>query len=293
MVADFFNWIKRNLNSLILASVCFLAFVVFEAFQQMFYSKNFNNGAVIDYGFWDVLQGGIYRWMIWFAIAIPLVILIQRLPRGVFNIKKFILHAGLVITALLVNLVVITLLNTSFRTSWASFAEVFEFYFFHKAPIIFVALIFLTLLVYYFKGLEVLQLTISQVGQLKRTNRELFKELEKGQLPEESLVFEIKTGNRVKLLPEHNILWIEADDYCVRIHDTEGNTHILRSSLKAFEQKLPEQKFLRIHRKAIVNLSCIKAYQLGDMPIVILSNDQEVSIAQSRLKHFRSVLQLA
>ncbi len=293
MIADFLNWTKRYINSIILSLVCFLTFVVFEAFQQMFYTENFNNGVAVDLNFWEVLTGGLYRWMVWFAVAIPLVIGILRYSSGIFNTRKFLVHTGFVALALFLNLLIITLLNASARASWIVFAEVFEFYFFHKAPVIFIALVFLILLVHYFKGLEALELQTSQVGQLKRTNQELFEELEKGQLSEESLVLEIKTGNRVKLLPEDKVLWIEADDYCVRIHDLDGKTHTLRSSLKAFEKKLPTKKFLRIHRKAIVNLNSIKEYKLGDVSLVVLSNGQEVPIAQSRVKELKNSLQLA
>ena len=291
-MSDFLLWLQKHMRAVILTIACFLLFVVFESFQQLFYLENFNNGVVSDLSFWGVLQGGIYRWMIWLGVAIPLVLLVQRFPVRGLSKKDLLAHAGLITGALFINLSIITSLNATVRSSfWTNFPEVFEFFFFHKAPIILVALIFLVLLVYYFRNQEVLEVTIREVGQLKRANEGLFEELEKGQLDDESLVIEVKTGNRVKLLSENSIRWIEADDYCVRIHDNEGMTHILRSSLKAFEQKLPSNKFLRVHRKAIVNLECVKEYKLGSAPVVRLTDGVELPIAQSRLRELKNSLQ--
>jgi len=293
-MANFFNWLQKHLRSVLITIGCFAIFIVFESFQQLFYTNNFNNGVPSDMGFWEVLQGGIYRWLIWIGVAIPLVLLIRRFPVKGLSKRDLLAHAGLIAGALLVNLSIVTSINSGLNGAfWVNFPEVFEFYFFHKAPIMLVALIFLVLMVYYFKNQDILEVTIRQVGELKRTNAQLYQDLDKGQLDEASLVIEVKTGNRVRLLSENAIRWIEADDYCVRIHDQDGATHTLRSSLKAFEQKLPSSKFLRIHRKAIVNLACVKAYQLGTNPSLRLTDGVELPIAQSRLKAFRSQVQLA
>ncbi|OEK04413.1 LytR/AlgR family response regulator transcription factor [Roseivirga misakiensis] len=293
-MANFLNWLKKHFQSLLLTLICFAIFIVFESFQQLFYTNNFNNGVPSDLGFWDVLQGGLYRWLIWGGVAIPLVLLTNRFPIKENRGKHLTLQSISIFVALLLNLTLITLTNQAVQADfWTVFPEVFEFYFFHKAPIILVALIMLVLLVEYFKNRDILEVTIRQVGELKMANESLYQELEKGQLSEESLVIEVKTGNRIRLISENVIQWLEADDYCVKIHDNEGAVHTLRSSLKAFEQKLPSTKFLRVHRKAIVNLDCIVEYQLGNNPLVKLSDGSELPIAQSRVKAFRNQLNLA
>ncbi|MFY0594474.1 LytR/AlgR family response regulator transcription factor [Roseivirga sp.] len=293
-MSNFLNWFRKHLQSLLLTMLCFTVFIVFESFQQLFYSNNFNNGVPSDVGFWDVLQGGLYRWLIWGGIAIPLVMLINRYPIKENKRQHLLVHSLLIIGALFLNLMLVTSTNGAVQANfWASFPEVFEFYFFHKAPIILVALIVLVLLVDYFKNQDILEVTLRQVGELKKANEVLYQELEKGQLSEDSLVIEVKTGNRIRLISENVIRWLEADDYCVKIHDNDGSIHTLRSSLKAFEQKLPSSKFLRVHRKAIVNLDCIVEYQLGTNPTLKLSDGAELPIAQSRVKAFRNQLNLA
>lgn len=289
----FFNWLRKHSRTVLATLIGFCLFIVFESFQQLFYLHNFNNGVAVDVGFWDVFQSGMYRWIIWLAISFPLGIAIYRFTSSGSEKTVWLRQIGLVMVALLLNLLILSISHTSVRNgAWANFPEIFEYYFFHKAPIILVSLVFLVLLVHYFRSQTVLEVTFKRVGELQKTNQDLIEQVSKEELSQESLVFEVKVGNRVKLLSENKILWIQAEDYCVRIYTIEGDTHIMRTSLKALESKLPQEKFLRIHRKAIVNMSCIHEYYLGTNPKVILNDNTEVAIAQSRMRLFKNRLQL-
>jgi two-component system LytT family response regulator len=57
-------------------------------------------------------------------------------------------------------------------------------------------------------------------------------------------------------IPLASIDWVQAEDNYVRIH-TGSKSHLLRSTLAAFEKKLDGANFARIHRSAIVNLTKI------------------------------------
>lgn len=288
----FLNWVKRHSQAVFLTVIGFSLFIVFESFQQLFYANNFNNGNPSSVGFWEVFKEGIYRWLIWLAVVIPLVLAILKLPARGLSKKSLTRLLGFIVIALVVNLAIISIIHPVVRNgSWANFPEIFEFYFFHKAPIMLVSFVFLIVLVYYFRSQNVLDVTIKEVGELQKTNEELFDRVSNGELNAESLVFEVKTGNRVKLLSEASILWIGAEDYCVRMHTLDGASYVVRTSLKALEAKLPAHRFLRVHRKAIVSLARIKAYHQGTNPRVVLSDDTELPIAQSRLKAFRDQLQ--
>ncbi len=289
---NFFDWLKRHSRLALLTIAGFSVFIVFESFQQLFYIQNFNNGVSVTVSFWEVLQGGIYRWVIWLVVSVPLVLAMRRFPSSGLSKRDLIQQIAFVMVALFLNLLILSVSHTSVRNgAWANFPEIFEYYFFHKAPIILVSLVFLVLLVHYFRSQTVLEVTFKRVGELQKTNQDLINQVSKEELSQESLVFEVKVGNRVKLLSENSILWIQADDYCVRIYTMEGDTHIMRASLKALESKLEDHKFLRVHRKAIVNLECIKSYRLGQNPVVVLNDDTEVPMAQSRLRVFRDQFQ--
>jgi len=63
----------------------------------------------------------------------------------------------------------------------------------------------------------------------------------------------------------------------------------MRSSLKALEQKL-DSNFLRVHRKAIVNMDFAKEINLSQSPILILQNNEVIAISKSNLKLVRDFI---
>ena len=70
----------------------------------------------------------------------------------------------------------------------------------------------------------------------------------------------IKVDGRIVFLNACEINWIEADDKYVHIHIGEA-THMLRKALGAIEAELDPNRFVRIHRSAIVNVEQIKELQ--------------------------------
>jgi two-component system LytT family response regulator len=59
------------------------------------------------------------------------------------------------------------------------------------------------------------------------------------------------------VIPHDDIVWIEAEDYCARIH-LRGRTVLVRDSLRALERSLDRSAFVRVHRSAIANVTCIR-----------------------------------
>jgi len=56
------------------------------------------------------------------------------------------------------------------------------------------------------------------------------------------------------------IAWIEAADNYVRIH-AGGKEHMIRETLQSLEGRLDPERFLRVHRSAIVNIDRIRELQ--------------------------------
>ena len=65
----------------------------------------------------------------------------------------------------------------------------------------------------------------------------------------------IKDGQQTRLLDFESIDWIDAAGDYMCVH-AEGDTHILRSTMKDLIQRLP-RNFIRIHRSTIVSMSKI------------------------------------
>ncbi|NVJ21110.1 response regulator transcription factor [Myxococcus sp. AM011] len=93
----------------------------------------------------------------------------------------------------------------------------------------------------------------------------------------------VKVGTRSVLVPVADIDWIGADDYCVTLHVGERE-HVLRESLAALESRLDAERFVRIHRSAIVNVERIRELH-HDSPtemVVVLSTGQRLRVSRGR-----------
>ncbi|MES3008977.1 MAG: LytTR family DNA-binding domain-containing protein [Pseudomonadota bacterium] len=72
----------------------------------------------------------------------------------------------------------------------------------------------------------------------------------------------VRSHGHVYFLQTRNILWVEAEGDYVTIH-TPQKSHLLRDTMRNMEQRLDSHGFKRIHRSAIINLSCVSELKLG------------------------------
>lgn len=71
----------------------------------------------------------------------------------------------------------------------------------------------------------------------------------------------VKNGAKISIIPIEKICYLEAQDDYVMLHTTEGR-HLKQKTMKYFEDHLPQDEFIRIHRSYIVRLSIIKQIEL-------------------------------
>ncbi|HEX2535388.1 MAG TPA: LytTR family DNA-binding domain-containing protein [Chitinophagaceae bacterium] len=84
-------------------------------------------------------------------------------------------------------------------------------------------------------------------------------------IEEQNFVF-VKDNGTLKKLTVDDILYLEAMGDYVKVH-TSTRFHVVHTTLKALEEKLPSQKFLRVHRSYIVSLNKIELIQEGTIVI--------------------------
>ena len=135
---------------------------------------------------------------------------------------------------------------------------------------------------------EDLQIKVEELSVLKANNKELYDKLRRSNQDNTSILT-IKIGNKKTVVPVSQIEWIEADDYCVKVHTVAAPPLSMRSSLKSLESNLGGN-FLRVHRKAIVNLDYVKELTTSKNPSVLLSNDQKIPISQNKLKTVKEII---
>jgi len=92
----------------------------------------------------------------------------------------------------------------------------------------------------------------------------------------------IKSDGRFVFLDPEEIDWVEAKGNNVCLH-AGADTFVQRQTLTAFEQRLDRNRFLRIHRSAIVNVDKIR--ELRPWPtgeyVVVLRNGKELTFSRS------------
>jgi two-component system, LytTR family, response regulator len=93
----------------------------------------------------------------------------------------------------------------------------------------------------------------------------------------------IKDSGEITRVPVAAIEWVDAAGDYMCIHTRDGQTHILRRTMKELEQELDPKLFVRVHRSAIVNVNTIAKLQMlanGEHQLM-LTNGQAVKVSRS------------
>jgi two-component system LytT family response regulator len=98
-----------------------------------------------------------------------------------------------------------------------------------------------------------------------------------------------KHDDRTIVVKTADVVWIEAEDYYVRIHSRRGR-HLVRASLSSLEARLDPRDFLRVHRAAIVNVGEVREVQDKGALALVLSDGTEVPVSRSRKSTVESAL---
>lgn len=100
--------------------------------------------------------------------------------------------------------------------------------------------------------------------------------------PEQNNRIVVKTGTKVKIIPVHEIEYMEADDDFVRIVTAEGS-FLKNKTLTFYEETLNPKQFIRVHRSHMVNadqVTKIEKYS-KDSHLVILRNGQKIPVSKA------------
>ncbi len=115
--------------------------------------------------------------------------------------------------------------------------------------------------------------------------------LPKASLPLERLV--IRNGSRIATLAIDDIDWIEAQDYYAEIH-ASGRTYLVRQSLQKLATSLDPGRFVRIHRKTIVNVRRVKELEpmFHGEYVVFLHDGTRLKLSRTFKNHLGRLLGL-
>jgi two-component system LytT family response regulator len=104
----------------------------------------------------------------------------------------------------------------------------------------------------------------------------------------------VKVRGSVVLVRTDDIDWVEAADYCAKLHVSD-RVYVIRQSMKSLAGRLDPDRFFRVSRSAIVNLDRIREihpYSRGSQ-IVILKDGTQVTLSRKRREALARLLDQA
>ena len=91
----------------------------------------------------------------------------------------------------------------------------------------------------------------------------------------------VKSGGRITIVKTADIAWIQSAHNYIEIHE-DKQSHLLRETISAIEEKLPPDKFVRISRSVIVNIDRVKELEplfYGEY-VVTLRNGTKLTLSR-------------
>jgi len=103
----------------------------------------------------------------------------------------------------------------------------------------------------------------------------------------------VKSGSKIHVVLVSEILFLQADGDYVQIITGQGK-YLKEQTMKFFEEHLPENQFVRVHRSIIVNVEMISRIELYEKQnqLLTLKNGQQIKTSPAGYKALRSVLNL-
>lgn len=93
----------------------------------------------------------------------------------------------------------------------------------------------------------------------------------------------VKDVGETTRISVHDVLWVDAAGDYMCVHCSDGETHILRKTMKQLETELNPKLFVRVHRSVLVKNDAVKkVLTLSNGEYVIqLSNEHEIRVSRS------------
>jgi two-component system LytT family response regulator len=109
--------------------------------------------------------------------------------------------------------------------------------------------------------------------------------------PDQSSRMVVKTGNRIKIIQHHEVLFLEADDDYVKIVTQEG-AFLKNKTMSFYEQVLDPKQFVRVHRSYILHIgqvTRIDPYQ-KESYLAVLRDGKQIPVSKTGYLKLKEIL---
>lgn len=86
-----------------------------------------------------------------------------------------------------------------------------------------------------------------------------------------------------KIVDESEIVRLEADGNCTRLFFKDGTQYLDSKTLKVFEEMLSSEKFMRVHKSHMINLSGVREYLSADGGTLVMQDGAHVPVSRMRM----------
>jgi len=102
----------------------------------------------------------------------------------------------------------------------------------------------------------------------------------------------VRNGQKIKIIPVNDIIFLRADGDYVDIHTAEGHW-LKEQTMKYTEDILPPDRFVRTHRSYIVNIHHISRIErYGEQHLIVLTKGEKIKISNARYQILKQRLGL-
>lgn len=101
----------------------------------------------------------------------------------------------------------------------------------------------------------------------------------------------VKTHNQIRIIPIHDIIYLEAYDDYVKMHTTQG-MFLKKRTMSSFEQGLNPNEFVRVHRSYIIKLDQLTRIEQPekDVHVALLKTGAKVPLSKTGYGRLKVVL---
>ncbi|WP_373398799.1 LytTR family DNA-binding domain-containing protein [Algoriphagus halophilus] len=96
----------------------------------------------------------------------------------------------------------------------------------------------------------------------------------------------LATSEGIEFIPTNQISYCEANGSYTDFHLTDGRKLVVSKNLKEYENLLGEMNFMRVHNSFLINLGEVKKFVKSEGGYIVMNNDRQVSISNSKRDAF-------
>jgi two-component system LytT family response regulator len=142
---------------------------------------------------------------------------------------------------------------------------------------------------------KAMQKWLAQRNRTEENEKPLTQKLIESEIrqPEERNRIVVKEGGNIRIIPVHEILYLEAFDDYVKIF-TQKEMFLKKKTMSFYEQSLDANQFVRVHRSYIIQLSQLTRIEPleKDNHIALLKNGMRIPLSKTGYAKLKAVLGL-